>query len=991
MEKLVPHKIWNQKTPSDKNPAKRYWNRILHLIEKYLPDYFVGKESACASKDALRTFQEKICEMATDIDALGKIYTSMTRVFSSGEKSIGWKGPSLGRLTLVAAKKPILDEYNFHLAKDVDEILRRVVDIIGSETIPSKMSIILSSICFGYNNAPIKELWRGLDNYSLIHDNKQWLLLTSADESKRIIWFSDPISSILISRFFNAQDLTPQKINKCKPQQYKRSPSLTPVTLNDAKLSFKKLKEIVFSWHERRLPPFLCHHDSAIQYSISLNIYQWERIKFGTASRVPIQRKDERTKIESIPRETATFPSDEATQKPDAILAAIDKILSGKHKELRLSEKEYKYALRELAHSCQIAEHPLENACRFALSIQNLAFKTRVPHIKAIVKYILIALDKEIISNHPSEQEWAFWFQFVIENNSAKSQSSRGTLMSSLRKFAQFLILDDQIERSQIDAIPYIGSNKRNANANLITFLDVDLILSKYDLQAISTKRLMEACAIILAFCVGLRASEVLDLKLSDIEVLGGKIVTIITQTHEYHDAKTGKSNRAVRTEVFIPEKYQNFILELIARRCHEMRGNDSLLFSYGVNGRFHRDILLNPCINKFRHLTQDKTLRFHHFRHSFANWNLLRLMASTYPTLIDKNCHALNHHELSPDKISALATSTMHEGFMKSEALRSISERLGHASTDTTLGSYFHFGAWWQSKYASTIIERLSLSQLSTITKKGESILYLYKNKGDSTVAIVERWASPTNENLRLSQGRSISELAEPIDALFQTVPDIYIQGFQINVNSIISMPEQNRSKEELAVLPAALKIIEHNEQKKRRMPNRPLSIHPPKGPKQLQLVIRYYSQLSSANPESPIAKFINLFRHYGAQEGFEIRAKNTEHLSIISNGFRALGFSIKEHVTIRIGVSQKGQCWINEFRKTWSHRAKIPIEHCYQHPRKRDGKSTCGTAYVSVMDWSKAPKDERKAHQKRAEYLGEELHYALELFIRMQLIEGN
>jgi len=106
-------------------------------------------------------------------------------------------------------------------------------------------------------------------------------------------------------------------------------------------------------------------------------------------------------------------------------------------------------------------------------------------------------------------------------------------------------------------------------------------------------------------------------------------------------------------------------------------------------------DYIIKPMMGILRGITNDDNIRFHHLRHSFANWLLIRLLANSYPKIIDSNIQVFNHDEFNEDKILKLNNELLYDGFKVRPILYQVANMLGHASPKTTLGSYIHLDDW--------------------------------------------------------------------------------------------------------------------------------------------------------------------------------------------------------------------------------------------------------------------------------------------------------
>jgi len=159
------------------------------------------------------------------------------------------------------------------------------------------------------------------------------------------------------------------------------------------------------------------------------------------------------------------------------------------------------------------------------------------------------------------------------------------------------------------------------------------------------------------------------------------------------------------------------------------------------------------PEINEImRNMTGDNSLHFHHLRHSFANWTLLRLIAPDYPQILESEI-ALPQGVSSDRSLSISITSDRHPG---TKMLYALARLMGHASPDETLFSYIHLLDWILAKALQRISPSLSKTALEKIY--GVSKTTIHRNQSpDGTL-------KPENFN-RSIRAKLKPQYADPLE----------------------------------------------------------------------------------------------------------------------------------------------------------------------------------------------------------------------------------
>lgn len=285
-------------------------------------------------------------------------------------------------------------------------------------------------------------------------------------------------------------------------------------------------------------------------------------------------------------------------------------------------------------------------------------------------------------------------YEQVLEE--ATSSGMRRRLAKPLREFHYFLV--KKLDVPDLDnRVLGAGSALAPVDANIISleeFTHTLRLLENGDLILIHPDMVEIAQLIsILAFRCGLRRSEVLKLRLIDVQ---GKVdPEILVRPHATRRLKTKNSTRRVLLSCLLEaHELKQFLDWTEKRRQHEASASYSpYLFSIPENRyAFVPEELIFPAIHKaMRTAAGDNSLRFHHFRHSCASWNALRLMIADFGM-------PEGFFESMPDTYQWLCKSHdfkqslyRHDNPTRKH-IYSITSILGHSSPDITLEHYIHW-----------------------------------------------------------------------------------------------------------------------------------------------------------------------------------------------------------------------------------------------------------------------------------------------------------
>ena len=284
------------------------------------------------------------------------------------------------------------------------------------------------------------------------------------------------------------------------------------------------------------------------------------------------------------------------------------------------------------------------------------------------------------------------------------ARKQRRRIARALREFHHFLVLRFQFEPINPREILGIGKGLVPVDANLITPDEYEQIFQKIPETIKSLHpsipaqaKLAKAAQLIfmLSFRCGLRRMEVLMLKSVDFSEHAP--AELLIRPSDARRLKTKSATRKMPLYALLPE---NDLAELrnwkITRKAEVAASSASNheQFLFGIPELdfdcIPQDTIFPIIHHAMREVTGDPSMRFHHLRHSFANWTFLRLMLADLPDIPVLFPHLPVTTELLGD------SKRFRDGlYGRSDPTRrhvyAVASLLGHSGPDISLEHYIH------------------------------------------------------------------------------------------------------------------------------------------------------------------------------------------------------------------------------------------------------------------------------------------------------------
>lgn len=294
-----------------------------------------------------------------------------------------------------------------------------------------------------------------------------------------------------------------------------------------------------------------------------------------------------------------------------------------------------------------------------------------------------------------SEEDFIDIYTQILETSI--SLGNRKKLARLLYEFHYFLHKTENIVEINTADVLSIRSQLAPVDANILSEDEYALLLKWVDNNLhtkhpdfINTTKLI----ITLAYRCGLRRNEALKLRLIDIQ--GTIDPVLLIRPHMGRTLKTTHSQRQLPLKYFLSTNELTELLAWLKKRKAQQADHNFSNYIFSIpekNIALMTENIVIPYIHQgMREITGDSSMRFHHFRHSFASWHILRLTLNTLgakPENLFKNM-PLTIMWLNQAKNFRMAVFGSKHPTQKDLYL--ISSFLGHSSTDITLEHYVHF-----------------------------------------------------------------------------------------------------------------------------------------------------------------------------------------------------------------------------------------------------------------------------------------------------------
>lgn len=272
---------------------------------------------------------------------------------------------------------------------------------------------------------------------------------------------------------------------------------------------------------------------------------------------------------------------------------------------------------------------------RFAISPAKISAK-----ISSFARHFIAVLGSDEITLISAEDKANYYADMIDRSISSRNSN---TIRANLRNFNYWLekkhLVPTLEDKEDVFGDPKLTDN--TVNSNLITFDEYQAVFVHLE-ELIQTeqepelrKYEMMQLSLILGFRCGLRSSEVLRLKLFDFIDCDITPILIIRETKD-RELKSINSTRQFNLIEFLTDTEiqllrKQFIkskktFEQLDSRMQSAKKEDIYFFPSNNNPlvAVNKQSIRTPLTAMLKTVCKDKTITFHHLRHSFASWHFL-------------------------------------------------------------------------------------------------------------------------------------------------------------------------------------------------------------------------------------------------------------------------------------------------------------------------------------------------------------------------------
>ena len=724
---------------------------VLLLLQEHAPDLLAGKPG---SKLSVRK-REKLVDLIHHDSASEMIFKQRMHFFVKGillgRQQHIWKinPPAPPLLSKSYASMVTLNAVsNRHRLNTLRSWFLESLDRIDSlDAEIRRGQLVFSMVIYGgvFNSHKLVALCQAINNNRIHNDTGScWArLLYEGERDRSQTWFTDPLSEALLYKWMEfATPAAGQNIPFIEAESLSREvwrvlkAFLRSIQAYDYTLpsSLGEFLDLARSGVVLELTPVLIGYAGGNRICESLPPQAWLRLRQNC--RLKVDTNDQHVIIKKC-KEIKPLPNIKTVTKPaknqGKFKRALYRLISpGEKSDLYNWSRNKRALLLE-----EWIENNKSDMSPITALISNWAlFLLRYEKSEAdrgIGTYISrIARLYDICGEHslPDLEEEELMEIYELFVMKLKGLKSRGEYCSVLKRFHGFLMREYSAPEVDFSLIDGFTNAEGSVDANLITLQEYERLKSllayemkraKGDLQ--KRTHLIQLLVLILGFRCGLRASEARKIRVMDV-CLSRTKPELLIRNSTFSRLKTSNGVRQIPLSCFLEKDEIELLTRWHKNRCTEVfKKKDRPLFTLYWDDQYAiASQAVFPHLNDLmRVMTGDKSLHFHHLRHSFASWTLLRMIGPDYSQILESNIAKDNGVTACRD-LSVALTGEKHPG---SKMMYALARLMGHASPAETMRSYIHLFDWILGKAVQRITPELTLTAAKAVFVINDSRIY--------------------------------------------------------------------------------------------------------------------------------------------------------------------------------------------------------------------------------------------------------------------------
>ncbi|MCD5380300.1 hypothetical protein LR004_00070 [Candidatus Gracilibacteria bacterium] len=788
--------------------GRRYKSYLLvtELMQKYEPELAEGKKNISVSESRINKLLDKIHESCPSRD-IKLCHNFFIKGLAQGKKENNWDVVTPSTMIQVHRPKSPFTPDSFIALKALSALKKEFILSIEdpffyqeesaylstvqklkrfSDTNYSNLlagQIVFSSIVNGglLSRQWMKQIGKGIKHGVIADCGQIWVELKiteyyeNEEQTIHRRWFPDPITSLLILRWKKTfGDYWPKMVNNNITTRNDHELLLEQFIISIGFPNKPKLHELIRAaktYLGLRVPQSLvtyaCQHD----IGLSLPKNTWARLYSSYVLKkkeppnlpVPVGDTDNAktyafTKLEK--NVSNKFGDQLALLKTFRAVFDTEKVLNASDVSKKVSlfietQKDLSPILFALV------QWGKEMISSERLSGKKVAPSTMKRYLSAIAKplltnaYLLNLVDLEV-----TEIDWVDLYDAVLEERiSLKDNRYK---IGRINDFHFFLA--QRYHCSSI-SIKYDGKIFSNVNVNIVTPKEYQATQNWLLNDNTQDSRITKIQSIILSlgYRCGLRANEALNIKISELH--DGQTINfnnsfnvdkpeILIKFNSHGRLKNRTSIRRIPLVLLLNDELDD-LLSWKKQRIKELRIaskksiKDEPLFNFrgeDLNTPKYHDIF-PPILLVLKEITRDNDVNFHHLRHSFTNFLLLRLMSDDIDGLLPKEWYfdqttktSLLWNKKNEQRGVSLRSQLLvsKQSYPTRKLLYLVSLLSGHIDPNVTMNSYLHLLDWTLGRSLRLIEQPLSLDSQANLLALTPKKLKAYRNrnrlKGNTT-----------------------------------------------------------------------------------------------------------------------------------------------------------------------------------------------------------------------------------------------------------------
>lgn len=336
------------------------------------------------------------------------------------------------------------------------------------------------------------------------------------------------------------------------------------------------------------------------------------------------------------------------------------------------------------------------------------------------------------------------------------SKVRRAYFWGRLRDFHDFMFRcgAPDVDLRELDG--WVSTGAIRVSANLVTENEFQRFKASLNAETDRDAGTLVFLAGMLAYRAGLRRRETQMLRIQDIHP--GPESFLLIRPSRLASLKTNSSKRRIPLRPLLQSDELEALMAFRARRIDQIGSEAGLLFAdpSAPWTPLPYARLIDPVTALFAVITGQAGLpfRFHHLRHSFANWIFIAFLAMDEPELLARRLPLLDSHLLAAERLQLLRECFFPLGagaerFPDRRHLYQVAALMGHLSPTTTCLSYLHLIDWLGGRYLDLALENrlqaLGAPQLGRLCGLSGSMPYkgIYRDLATSPTGFMRHYVA--------------------------------------------------------------------------------------------------------------------------------------------------------------------------------------------------------------------------------------------------------